>query len=474
MKFLDLIKNKLSFLPGMWILLFIVAAWSILNQGGSINRDGLGYLEQATYFINGEWKEGFLFYPWPFFSLLLTILYFFTHLPLQILAHIICLILFGIAVYYFLRILQFITRDRDSVFYGGLILISSIPIMDDYVGMILRDHGLWAACMAGTYFYIIDQKNPTLHNSLKWQFSFFIGGFFRPESFIFLILLPLWHFVSINKKNLSIFLINYLLLISIFIVFSLFVMFSDNAFELITNSRLSEIIYRPVTIIEKLFSPIPIISEDPMLKILIDSHKIFISVVTMFSIIFIKWFYAVGYLNSFIFLYGLSIKKIKLNPEIYKNIIFFLLLSFFIVSVNTYYVYVLSNRYWVFHLWWIFLIVVPIFINLIRDEETSGKVRFLIWAGIFVSFFNIIFDKGDDLEMIVANYVKTNLKESVDFGDFERISYYINYDPFTFKDYHQIQDHKYKLIKSEQMLDELNIIKKFPEDNPKFILISND
>mgnify|MGYP001129282523 CR=1 FL=1 len=76
MKILDFIKNKLSFLPGMWILIIIIAAWSTLNQGGSINRDGLGYLEQASYFINGEWKKGFLFYPWPFFSLLLTILYF--------------------------------------------------------------------------------------------------------------------------------------------------------------------------------------------------------------------------------------------------------------------------------------------------------------------------------------------------------------------------------------------------------------
>ena len=62
----------------------------------------------------------------------------------------------------------------------------------------------------------------------------------------------------------------------------------------------------------------------------------------------------------------------------------------------------------------------------------------------------------------------------VDFGEFERISYYVNHDPFTFKDYHNLDDHKYKLIKSEQILIDFNVMKKFPEFNPKFILISND
>ena len=208
--------------------------------------------------------------------------------------------------------------------------------------------------------------------------------------------------------------------------------------------------------------------------ILIDSHILLISLVTMFSVILIKWFYAVGYLNSFIFFYGLVFKKIKLNHNIYKNILFLLLISFLIVFVNTYYVYVLSNRYWGFHLFWVYIIVVPIFINIIRDKETTNKVKFLIWTGLFISFINIIIDDGDDLEMMVANYVQTNIKDSVDFGDFERISYYVSHDPFKFKHYHYIDNHKYKLIKEEQLLDDFKVIKKFPEKNPKLILISND
>ena len=76
--------------------------------------------------------------------------------------------------------------------------------------------------------------------------------------------------------------------------------------------------------------------------------------------------------------------------------------------------------------------------------------------------------------MMIANYMKENFKVSVDYGEFERISYYVNHDPFTFKDYHNLHDHKYKIIKTEQLLNNLNIIKKFPDDNPKFILISND
>ena len=76
--------------------------------------------------------------------------------------------------------------------------------------------------------------------------------------------------------------------------------------------------------------------------------------------------------------------------------------------------------------------------------------------------------------MIVANYVKTNLKESVDFSDLERISYYVNHDPFTFRRYHNINDHRYTLIRAEELREEFKVVKKFPEKNPKFILISND
>jgi hypothetical protein len=73
MKFSNLIKEKLSALWPMWLLIMLVTMWSVYIQDGYINRDGLLYLKQAYLFAKGSWNEGFSLYPWPFFSILINL-----------------------------------------------------------------------------------------------------------------------------------------------------------------------------------------------------------------------------------------------------------------------------------------------------------------------------------------------------------------------------------------------------------------
>jgi len=58
MRYLDSIKQKLSGLLPMWLLIMLVAIWSVVIQDGHINRDGLLYLKQAYLIAEGNWKEG--------------------------------------------------------------------------------------------------------------------------------------------------------------------------------------------------------------------------------------------------------------------------------------------------------------------------------------------------------------------------------------------------------------------------------
>ena len=145
MKYFELAKVKLSSLWLMWLVIMLAALWSIYIQDGYINRDGLLYLKQAYLMAEGSFKEGLALYPWPFFSILIAVFHKFTNLHLQIVAHGVDLSLFGIAALFYLKTLQLIyNKEKQILFYGGVILLSFIPIMDDYVGMVLRDHGLWA------------------------------------------------------------------------------------------------------------------------------------------------------------------------------------------------------------------------------------------------------------------------------------------------------------------------------------------
>jgi hypothetical protein len=108
MRILDLIKERLSSLLPMWLLIMLVAIWSVIIQDGHINRDGLLYLKQAYLMAEGSWKEGLALYPWPFFSILVAIFHKLTNLHLQVVAHGIDLALFGIAVLFYLKTLQLI------------------------------------------------------------------------------------------------------------------------------------------------------------------------------------------------------------------------------------------------------------------------------------------------------------------------------------------------------------------------------
>lgn len=468
------LKNKLSSIHTMWLFIMIVALWSILNQNTSINRDGLGYLEQATYFINGEWKKGFLFYPWPLFSFLIATIYKFTHIHLQIVAHFLCFLMFGLTVFYYLKILNMMSKNKNFIFYGGILLTSSIPIMDDYIGMILRDHGLWAGCLAGTYYFLKARQQNNYLNSLKWQTCFFISGLFRPEGFIFLLLLPLWKNFSKGFFSFTYLTKNYLLVLFILIVLFFMIIFSHNFLELFSLSRLTQIYERPIFILSQFFNPMPIQSNDSMLNILINDHIYLVGITMLLCVTFVKWFQAIGLMNFFILFYGFKNKMIINNDHIKKDIFFFASISFLIVLLNIFHVYVLSNRYWGFHLWWIYLIITPIIIQILSNKNFSNYLKVLIYLILMIQITNVLIDKKNNIELDIVRYVNENSLTGINFGEFERVSYYINYDPFTFKNYHDDNNFMYELKRDVDNVSSDRIVKKFNDPNPKFYLIRND
>ena len=120
MKYFDIIVEKLSSVFFMWFLIMLVAIWSIHIQDGQINQDGLLYLKQAYLISEASWKEALTIYSWPFFSILVAIFHKISGLHLQIAAHAVDLVLFGIATLFYLKILLFIYKQNHIIFYGGI------------------------------------------------------------------------------------------------------------------------------------------------------------------------------------------------------------------------------------------------------------------------------------------------------------------------------------------------------------------
>ena len=151
------------------VLLTLISIFVILLQQGAINRDGILYLTQSQYIAEGNWEKAMTVYNWPFFSILIASLQKFTGLSLQYAAHTIDVTSFVIASFFFIKNVTLVSRNKTTVFFATLILLTSIPIMDDYLGMVLRDQGQWAGFMMGVYGYLRWINNPRWSWALFWQ-----------------------------------------------------------------------------------------------------------------------------------------------------------------------------------------------------------------------------------------------------------------------------------------------------------------
>ncbi len=486
MRYLDSVKQKLSTPLPMWLLIMLVAIWSVLIQDGHINRDGLLYLKQAYLIGEGTWKEGLVLYPWPFFSVLIVIFHKVSGLHLQVVAHTVDLVLFGIAAWFYLKTLKLIYKQKHIIFYGGIILLSFIPIMDDYVGMVLRDHGMWAGCMMGTYFYFVYLKDKTLKNNLLWQFAFTFAALFRPEAFAFLLLIPFFNIycrhqeikIWDNKISVAVNFLKENIVLIFYALFSILNKFFISSPEITSSSsgRLDEFIPRIASLLNQFFSSLPISSSDAYLSDLLLNYPIVITIGMLFSILIYKWISSLGLIHGgLLLLTVIRYKKIQKN-NYFPHILFFLIVSFILVGVNLFNVFVLSNRYWVFHWWWILILIAPGLCYVLEQAQIRFIFKILLTMTFIFMVFVSLHDQSEDVEMNVAQYLINSKIHDVNFKNNERIKYYVD------RDVSQLVV-KQKLKKSEYTITNYpkngkiksgTVVKNFPENKPKYSLIHND
>ena len=461
MKYFDLVKEKLSSLWPMWLLIMLVAFWSIYIQDGYINRDGLLYLKQAHLFGLSEWKQGLNIYSWPLFGILISIVHKITHIHSQWVAHGIDLILFGIAAIFYLKIIRLIYKG-DIIFYGGLALLSFIPIMDDYLGMILRDHGLWAGCMAGTYYYLCCLKDNRFKFTILFQMCFLVAGLFRPEALVFPVIIFIYSIFFQRRM-----LLNQLY----FFIFSIFVFV---IIILLMPPEVLKVLSVRFDVIGNFFhqkTSSPIITYNEYLTILLDQHSKLFLLAGLTSVLFLKWAEGYGLLHGFLFFHSTFQKKSKMTDE--QHFIYLCLsLSFVIVWVNLLSVYVLTNRYWGFHWWWMMILIVPS-MKYFMENKKLKVIKLTVIFLVFTGILNPLYDRKKNVDFEVATYIKNNnLHEKIHYSKTDRIEYYIN------RNIEDVLNKKVNFANAEFILKPAiditewdEVVKSFPENKPKYFLV---
>ena len=168
----------------------ILAAWMQYIQHGWINPDSVLYLEQAERFAQGEWKAGFTIFQWPLYGLCIGLAHTLTSLPIQTAAQLLNMLFFGVATASFLTLIKLAGGNNRTLFFGMLLLFSSLYIVGDVLEMLMRDEGFWAFYLTALVYFIRYMQHGKVSDAIFWQVSIIIATLFRIEAILFLLLLP--------------------------------------------------------------------------------------------------------------------------------------------------------------------------------------------------------------------------------------------------------------------------------------------
>ncbi len=369
--------NKRS-LPLFVVLLMISAIWIVFDQHGKINNDGVLYLRQANLFALGDVEAAKALYPWPFFGFIIAKLHQLTNISLQECAQIINIFAFTIAGYFFLKTLSLLSKDYLVLLSGFLTLITSIPILDDYMPMLMRDNGMWAGFMAGLYFYLRWYQNPTYMDATLMQFSFLIGALFRPELLIFNTLIPVTSFwLKSNQigRIKAAWMTGFMVLLGgLVLTWFLLYQYFIGDFSSHNAGRLIELYERPKSVLVNLFSPLPMktTTDNYYLLRLIEDYPLGLKYAFITYVVMYKWIAIVGFMH--LVTAYIAIKKGLFPAESTRPILLIFLLSFAITAINLPTNYVLSARYWVMNLWVVYLASSLGLLYLIRQLGTLKNI----------------------------------------------------------------------------------------------------
>jgi hypothetical protein len=391
---LNRVNLKQSAVPYLLILL-AGSLWAIYYQHGELNDDGGLYVRQGYFFAHGDFQSGFAIFPWPLFGLLIGVVHAVTKLPLILSAHLVDVSCFLIATLFYFKTLRLVAKSPNILLAGFLVLLTAIPLMDDYLPMVLRDHGMWMGFMAGVYFFLRWQQSGGIKIGALWQASFILGGLFRPEVLILNLLLPIYGAFN-PPKSLSPWrtLLESLSLV-IVAAFGLLTLILIKGGNNINFGRLPELINRPLAFFHEIFSPMPVTTDNIYLKSAMSHFPLVHKISFICTLATYKMLVGIGALAAVTTFY--AIQKKLINKSHLKVLKVLFSITFIVSLANLLLTYVDSSRYWMMNYWLIYLVAAVGLSDFLSGFKTIKQISKWFWMlllclVIITQLWTILFD----------------------------------------------------------------------------------
>ncbi len=417
-----------------WVIVaasILLAAWMQYIQHGWINPDSVLYFEQAKQFTQGEWKAGFKIFEWPLYAACITLVHQITSLPIQNSAQLLNMLFFGIATASFLKLIQLAGGNNRTLFFGMLLLFSSLYIVGDVLEMLMRDEGYWAFYLTALVYFIRYLDSKKLLHAVLWQLSMITATLFRIEGILFLLVLPLI-VIALQPENIKNKLMMMLKAYSFCIIIGLSILITiilHPEINMASFGRLDEVftlnLFDEFT--KKFLAHAEIMSKE-VLGGYLEEFAIPGLLLTFLYVMGSKILTAAGWLGTALAFFGIKNTSNTMPPKVRKVLLMSSAIALIVMYLIITKVFVLSSRY-VVALAWILLIFASIYLADLSSNTHKNKRRLFIIICIilFLGFVKNVLPKRDgyNYQQDAVSWVKSQNKENHPvFYDDSRVRYY--------------------------------------------------
>ena len=183
------------------LLSVILSIWSI-QLDPIVNMDAALYLSAAQEFINGDIKDAFALYKWPFYSALVAATHSISGLSIQNSAYLLNTLLQAIASIGFLACVHALGANKRTLIIAALVILF-FPSISKYRSFIIRDAG-FIACYLWAIFFLLRGLNTQQISSFVFSgAAILLGVVFRIEAIAPLAVIPMYLFYLHSKTNIA-------------------------------------------------------------------------------------------------------------------------------------------------------------------------------------------------------------------------------------------------------------------------------
>lgn len=484
-----MIQNKDSHFLFSIFLFLLAIIYITFFQENYINRDGAAYLIQANLIHLNQSDLAKTLYPnLGFAQLILSIksLFGFSFANAAILLNL--FFLSGSATF-FILILNEINNDYRLKVLGLVTIAASIPVMDDYLVMVIRDHGFWCFSLAGVYALIKWVKFQSICWIMIFTLAFATAAFFRPEALIFLIFSPIimWFvFYKSTPSKLSIFFFQFILIAVIGLGSALVVLYYSDQLEI---GRYTDLFHRPWGAVKNILKPLPLNTTDIWLISLLEDFSLSNKFLLLGNAYLQKWIFGLSIPYFLLMILGLkNFEKVNSGTLLVKRVLISVaVLSAFIVFANFLSTFVISGRYFMLHFWILYIFVSYGLYVLFFDKGLSKQIsRVSIYKKVAIVLLAImiangLFDKTN--HSVEKNTAQWLVDEKIPFDQVYvqdlRVRYYINQLTVESNELAEVIEnnaYKYFVLSTKDNLSLMNqnkmrVIMQLPSStNPKLIV----